>query len=105
MTSTTTNFCLTEKVPIEKAKYLYDLTFKEFMALGNRYKTEEERKDNWNKVVKYSADVLKHNGEVERDYYYSKNMMTSGRLFSNGVQNIAREIRGFLMSHTTDIDM
>jgi hypothetical protein len=40
-----------------------------------------------------------------REYNYSKNMKTSGRLFSNGVQNIGREIRGFLMSHTTDIDM
>ena len=95
----TTPFQLTEKVPLEKAKYLSDLTFKEFKALGNRYKNEEERKDNWNKVVKYTTDVLKHNGEVVQEYHYSKNMKTSGRLFSNGVQNIAREIRGFLMSH------
>ena len=100
-----TNLQLTEKVPIEKASYLCNLTFKEFKALGNRYKNEEERKDNWNKVVKYATDVLNHNGEVVREYHYSKNMKTSGRLFSNGVQNIAREIRGFLMSHTSDIDM
>ena len=38
-----TTFQLNEKVPLEKAKYLCDLTFKEFKALGNRYKNEEER--------------------------------------------------------------
>ena len=101
----TTTFQLTEKVPLSKALYLGEITFKEFKALGNRYKNDDERREYYDKLMKYTADVVANNGEVVREYHYSKNMKTSGRLFSNGVQNIAREIRGFLMSHTTDVDM
>jgi hypothetical protein len=55
--------------------------------------------------MRYTAEMITHNGEITREYHYSKNMKTSGRLFSNGIQNVAKKFRGFLMSHTTDIDM
>ena len=50
--------------------------------------------------------MVSNGGVVEREYYYSKYMKSSGRLFSNGIQNVAREIRGFLFGDsTTDFDM
>jgi hypothetical protein len=102
---TMTNFQLTEKVPLSKALYINELSFKEFKAIPNRCKNDEKRRICYDIIIKYTSDVIANNGDVVREYHYSKNMKTSGRLFSNGVQNVGREIRGFLMSHTTDIDM
>jgi hypothetical protein len=42
---------------------------------------------------------------VRRSYHFAKGKV-SGRLFSNGLQNLKREIRGLLLRHLgTDIDM
>jgi hypothetical protein len=103
--TTMTNFQLTEKVPLSKALYINELSFKDFKAIPNRCKNDEKRRICYDIIIKYTSDVIANNGDVVREYHYSKNMKTSGRLFSNGVQNVGREIRGFLMSHTTDIDM
>jgi hypothetical protein len=102
---TMTNFQIIEKVLLSEALYTNELSFKDFKALRNTYKNDEERRDYYNKLIKFIDDVIVNNGDVVRDYLYSRNMKTSGRLFSNGVQNIARKFIGFLMSHTTDIDM
>jgi hypothetical protein len=100
-----TTFQLIEKAPLLKALYLNELTFKMFKAIPNRCKNDEKRKNWYNLLMKYTSDAIANNGEVTREYNYSKNMKTSGRLFSNGVQNMGIAIRGFLMCHTTDIDM
>jgi hypothetical protein len=100
---TMTNFQLTEKVPLTKALYINEFSFKDFKAIPNRCKNDDKRRICYEILVKYTSDVITNNGDVVREYNYSKNMKTSGRLFSNGVQNVGREMRGFLMSHTTDI--
>ena len=62
-----TNFQLTEKVPLSKALYLNELNFKEFKSLGNTYKNDEERRDYYNKLIKFTDDVITNNGEVVRE--------------------------------------
>jgi hypothetical protein len=97
---------LSEKVSMYKALYLNEMSFSEFKKLSNRYDNNDERKEYYEKLKKYTKDLVSNCGVVEREYYYSKFMKTSGRLFSNGIQNVAREIRGFLFGETTtDFDM
>jgi hypothetical protein len=97
---------LSEKVSIYKALYLNEMNFSEFKKLSDRYNNNDERKEYFDKLKKYTQDLVSNCGVVEREYYYSKYMKTSGRLFSNGIQNVAREIRGFFFGETTtDFDM
>ena len=97
---------LTEKVSLQKALYLNEMTFTDFKKTSDRYNNNDERKEYFDKLKKYTNDLVSNGGVVEREYYYSKYMKSSGRLFSNGIQNVAREIRGFLFGDsTTDFDM
>jgi hypothetical protein len=96
----------TERVSVTKALYLNELKFTEFKALSDRYDNNDERKEYFAKLKKYTSKLVSNNGECESEYFYSKNMKNNGRLFSNGIQNVAREVRGFLFSETTtDFDM
>jgi hypothetical protein len=83
---------LNEKVSINRALYLNEMSFSEFKKLSDRYNNNDERKEYFDKLKNYTNDLVSNCGVVEREYYYSKFMKTSGRLFSNGVQNVAREV-------------
>ena len=101
---TTTTF--TERISIEKALYLNEMPYTEYKKIiVRKYKNEEERKHYYDNLKKLCTEVISNNGIVNRTYAYSKNMKTMGRRYSNGIQGIMREVRGFLMNHTTDIDM
>jgi hypothetical protein len=98
---------LREKVSVSKALYLNEMSFSEFKKLSNRqYKNDDERKKNFEKLKNYTNNVVSNCGVFESEYNYSKFMKTSGRLFSNGIQNVPKEVRGFLFGDTTtDFDM
>jgi hypothetical protein len=76
---TMTNFQLTEKVPLTKALYINEFSFKDFKAIPNRCKNDDKRRICYEILVKYTSDVITNNGDVVREYNYSKNMKTSGR--------------------------
>jgi hypothetical protein len=106
MTSPASTFI--ERISIEKALYLNEVTYVDYKTIiGNKreYKNENERKEYYERMKALCTEVITHNGVVPRTYSYSKNMKTMGRQYSNGVQGIMREVRGFLMNHTSDIDM
>lgn len=100
-------FVLTERIPIDKALYLYEMKFPTFKQYVKRCKNDIDRKEQYNKVLKLCKEVIDNLGSVERHYDFSAGKVTEGRLFSvnGGVQGIMREIRGFLLSHTTDLDI
>ena len=97
-----------EKISVEKALYMLEMPYSEYKTVtsrGDECKNEDERKGKFEKLRKLCTDVVHNNGSVERTYKYSENMATMGRQYANGVQGVIREVRGFLMNHTTDIDM
>ena len=97
---------LTERIPLDKALFLNDMTFSQFKPHSKRCKNDLERKEQFDKLKRICREVIDGLGVVEREYSYSKQMGNCGRLFSNGIQGLMREFRGFLMGDTTtDIDM
>ena len=97
---------LTERVPLEKAIYLKTMPLSDFMRL-KKFKKEEAKTKHKN-MVHYCEGIIKGRGECKRLYGYSDKTSEGamGRLFSGGsVQGLPKPIRGFLMSHTADIDM
>jgi hypothetical protein len=69
---------------------------------------EEERKIQYKNLKKFCETIIRTRGEIKRIYTYSLQtpLELGGRLFSgNSVQSIKGVFRGFLMTHTTDIDM
>lgn len=97
---------LTERIPLDKALFLNDMTFSQFKPHSKRCSNDIERKEQFDKIKRICREVIDGLGVVEREYSYSKQMGDSGRLFSNGIQGLMREFRGFLMGDTTtDIDM
>jgi hypothetical protein len=98
---------LIERHDIQKINYLNTLTFKQFKEYCS-CKNEEERKIQYKNLKKFCETIIKTRGEVKRIYSYSlkTSLEMGGRLFSgNSVQSIKGVFRGFLMTHTTDIDM
>jgi hypothetical protein len=100
---------LIEKHDLCKIHYLNSLSFKEFKALcGNSCKNEEDRKIQFNILKEFCKTNIKTRGETKRIYAYSlqTSLITGGRLYcGNSVQGLKAVFRGFLMTHTTDIDM
>lgn len=99
-------YLLTERIPIEKALYVFEMPFSEARAFMKRCDNDEARKVQFNKNRRVCNEIIVGNGEVVREYDYSESMEHGGRLYSSkGIQTVMAEFRGFLMSHTTDIDI
>ena len=100
---------LPERLPIRELKYLLSIDYDTFKLYGKSiYKNESDRKNHFDQLKTFCSKSLKTNGVTEHNYYYSKNTPDNvgGRIFSkNGVQGLSKKIRGFIMKHTTDIDM
>ena len=104
-----------ERLPLVKLHYLKTLSFKEYKQYDkSSSKNNDERKKNYDKIMRFCDNFIKTNGEIKRLYKFtgehkwSENGDGSGRLFSNGngVQGLPKIIRGFLLNEfTTDIDM
>ncbi len=89
-------------------QYLLSMSYDEFKKLYLRGTKEKENKEVYTKMISYCNSVVKAKGTITRVYNYSINSShgIGGRLFSgSSIQGICREVRGFLMKHTTDIDM
>jgi hypothetical protein len=98
---------LIERHDLQKVNYLNTLTFKQFKEYCS-CKNEEERKIQYKNLKKFCETIIRTRGEIKRIYAYSLQtpLEMGGRLFSgNSVQSIKGVFRGFLMTHTTDIDM
>jgi len=98
---------LIEKISINKVSYLKEFSLEDFLKL-KKFKNKEEGKFQHKQLIHYCEGVIKARGECKRLYGYSDKTRqgASGRLFSGGsIQCLPKQIRGFLMSHTTDIDM
>jgi hypothetical protein len=98
---------LIERHDLQKVNYLNTLTFKQFKEYCS-CKNEEERKIQYKNLKKFCETIIRTRGEIKRIYSYSLQtpLELGGRLFSgNSVQSIKGVFRGFLMTHTTDIDM
>jgi hypothetical protein len=100
---------LIERHDLTKIHYLNSLSFKEFKTLcGDSCKNEEDRKIQFNILKEFCKTNIKTRGETKRIYAYSLQtpLITGGRLYcGNSVQSLKSVFRGFLMTHTTDIDM
>jgi hypothetical protein len=96
-----------ERHDLQKVNYLNTLTFKQFKEYCS-CKNEEERKVQYKNLKKFCETIIRTRGEIKRIYSYSlqTSLEMGGRLFSgNSIQSIKGVFRGFLMTHTTDIDM
>ena len=99
-------YLLTERIPIEKAIYLNEMSFTQFKAYCKKGTSDEEKKKQYNKLGKLCKEIIMGNGTVNREYNHSVNMEHFGRLCSSGLQGLKKEFRGFFMRGvTTDIDM
>lgn len=99
-------YLLTERIPIERAIFISEMTFTDFKTYSKRCSNDEERKIQYNKMRRLATEIILGNGTVNREYKHSVNMENFGRLCSSGMQSIMREFRGFFMEGlTTDIDM
>lgn len=94
-----------EKVDVEKINMLSTLDLKRMQEICVDYRGFDE--EEWTKQIKMLQKYCYNgrDGIVECKYNYSKGS-TFGRLFCNhSIQGIHRDIRGYLMKHTTDLDM
>jgi hypothetical protein len=98
-----------ERIDMRKLQYLNSLSYDEFKAMtSNSSKNEEERKKHFSTLRIFCKTNLANNGVTKRIYSYSSDTPVEfgGRLYSgNSIQSLPREIRGFLASETTDVDM
>ena len=98
-----------ERYDTKKAHYLKNMTLEQFVTFRN--KPEKSKKDNTDKykLLRNICNVIIHNnGQFDMNYAYSRDTHPElgGRYYScNGIQGVSKFIRGFLASHTTDIDM
>jgi hypothetical protein len=112
-----------ENIPLRNVHFLKSIipTLKDFLELCKRYddditdefkflgdnkkSVQEERKEQYDKIVNFCNEMISNNGSIKREYLPS-NSSPNGRLFcSHSAQTIWKPFRGLLMSHTTDIDM
>ena len=109
----------TDKVNVKKAKFIFNLTLKEFKDLfwNKTEKTEDgkdfELKTFYGEVRKFCSEVIRNKVKdkdyalIKRKYRYSVNN-TSGRIYCNGfgVQSLNKNIRKFLTGdYLLDIDI
>lgn len=104
-----------EYVDIENAKYFINLTNERIMS--DMYDPEEMDKNGYkikdidgyiNRIKNYCKRAIFNKGVVIQKYYYSKKLISKGRLFVRGfgLQSIQNSIRGFLIDKKyKDYDM
>lgn len=98
---------ISEKINVERAKFLLSLSDKERETLiwtdtneeDNQGEKFYDKKTYLDLVVKYLKKQLANDCELEIEYDYSKNMRTNGRLFSQqfSLQSMKKNLRGFLV--------
>lgn len=97
-----------ERHDLKKIHYLRSLPYSQLKNYLGKTKNEEERKKKYENIQRFCQAVIKGRGHMIRAYAYSlaTNTETGGRLYCGlSVQGLPKAIRGFLMSHTTDVDM
>jgi hypothetical protein len=98
-----------ERFPnLRPVQYLASLKYPDFRQFAMRWSNEAERRTLHKSIVLMCNAILKSKGQITRLYHYGLNSPDGlgGRLFgAYSIQGVPREIRGFLMKHTTDIDM
>ena len=97
-----------ERHDIKKVHYLASLSYSQVKNHLGKTKNDEERKKKYENIKRFCQAVIKARGHLIRPYAYSlaTSTETGGRLYCGlSVQGLPKAIRGFLMSHTTDIDM
>ena len=97
---------LIERVNLREIQYLDSLTYKEFKNFCSA--KEEECKNLFKLLKDFCKTNIKTRCETKRIYSYSLQtlMEMGGRLYSGGsIQGLKAVFRGFLMKHTTDLDM
>ena len=99
---------LIEKLTLRDVQYISTITFAEFKRHCKNCKNDDERKKQYAVMKSFCETNMKTNGITKRVYAYSNDtpINKGGRLYSGGsVQGLPKAFRGFLMKHTTDIDM
>ena len=98
-----------EEHDLLKIHFLNSLSLIQFKSLCcKKCKNEEERKIKYNLMKDYCKAIIKTRGQIKKIYAYSLStpLESGGRLYCGySIQSLPKEIRGFLMTHTTDIDM
>lgn len=98
----------TECVELKQIAYLKTFTLANIKTLCPHLKNDAERHRQLDLLKSFCETNIKTSGVTKRVYKYSDDTVSSfgGRLYSSGgVQSLPKKIRGFLMEHTTDIDM
>ena len=98
---------LVERIPVEKATFLKSIVFEDFQKL-KKFKNKEEAKTKFKLLIHFCDGVIKGHGECKRLYGFTDKTAqgASGRLYCGGsVLGLPKQVRGFLMSDTSDIDM
>lgn len=99
---------LTERVELKRIAFLKTLTISNIKSLCPHLKNDTERHKELNRIKSFCETNIKTKGVTKRIYKYSEDTVPSfgGRLYSSsGIQGLPKKFRGFLMKHTTDIDM
>jgi len=99
---------LIERIPLVRAQYLLEMSYEDYkIAVQRPCKSEAERREKFDKLIKLCREVVSNNGTTVRKYFYSKDMKSIGRRYaSGGIPGLMREVRGFLMQDvSTDLDM
>ena len=101
---------LTEKIPcLRTLHFLHQLSFQDFKPFcKSSCKNDAERKENFDRMKNYVNHMISNNGTMVMNYDYSQysNNDIGGRLYcGKSIQGLSKPVRGFLMKHTTDIDM
>ena len=99
---------LVERIPLAKINFLNNLSYNTFTEYSKSCKNEKERKLKYKLLQIFCETNIKTKGETHRNYIYTlaTSLDIGGRLYcGNSIQNLPKDIRGFLMKDTTDIDM
>jgi len=97
-----------ERHDLQKIHYLNSLPFSKLKSYLGKAKNDDDRKKEYDSIKHFCHAVIKARGEVRRAYAYSLStpLESGGRLYCGlSVQGLPKVIRGFLMTHTTDVDM
>ena len=97
-----------ERHDLKKIHFLNSLPFSKLKPYLGKAKNDDERKIEFDSIKHFCHAVIKARGEVRRAYAYSLStpLESGGRLYCGlSAQGLPKAIRGFLMTHTTDIDM
>jgi|TARA_R100000479_G_scaffold176476_1_gene131121 hypothetical protein len=100
-----------EKFKVDKVKFLYNLSYKEYNELFNSLRknkkkyTAEEKKTYFNQVRQFLNFMITEEN-IEDGYYLVDNnyYKSSGRLYARnwGIQKLQREVRDFLLDNNTN---